>query len=313
MIITVTLNTTLDKTLSARDFRIGAVHHTTLVKLTPAGKGINVSRVLAQLGIASKATGLVGAGDKMLFAQALGAETVSIADELVPSANPTRCNTTILDTTSGTETHVVEPGFEAPAPAKLALADRLRAIVAPGATVVFAGSLPPGFRPDELAPLIGRASESGARVWVDAKFDALEAAVEAEPDLVKPNDEELAWLTHKTVDTPRDAARAAEGILDRVGAVLVSLGERGAVFVSSCESLWACHKLDAEFVQNTVGCGDALLAGFLAGHERGLDNEAALKLAVACGSSSAMQPSAGMIDADDVERFAGEVAVEDLG
>jgi len=309
-IITVTLNTSLDKTLEACGFQPGRVHHTKLVRLTPAGKGVNISRVLAQLGVASKAAGIVGAGDKALFSDALASGPMPVGDELVGSPYPTRCNTTILDPEGASETHIVEPGFEAPASVKLALGRKLDRITEPSDTVVFAGSLPPGFSPAELADLIGRARAARARVWVDAKFDALKAAVGAEPDLIKPNGDELAWLTGLSVNDPREALRAAATLLDRVAEVLVSLGTQGAGLVSDKERLWARHGLGARLVRNTVGCGDAFLAGFLAGRARGCTTEDALRLAVACGSSSALEPCAGVVDAADVEAFAAEVTIE---
>ena len=283
-IITVTLNPAVDKALEVPGFHVGAHARATVQSLLPAGKGVNVARGLARLGGNAVACGLVGRDEERMFAESLAADGVRACFRTV--AGHTRTNTTILDPDARTTTHLREQGFEVTAADLDGLRDHLTVAVAeePG-VVVFAGSLPPGISPEGFAGLVEAAAGAGGRVVIDTNGPALAAALDTGVvDTAKPNMLELAECLGRSIDRP-DAPTAATGLLDRVGTVLLTLGEEGALRVGrDGVSGFRCPLAEGE-LGNTVGCGDAFLAGWLYG---GRQSDDPLRWAVAAGAASAM-------------------------
>jgi fructose-1-phosphate kinase PfkB-like protein len=192
MIFTLTMNATVDRVLSSPGFAAGGVRRTELSALLAAGKGFNVSRILAELGTKSVAAGLVGTADREFYAASfreLGVETI-----LAAFPAPTRSNVTILDPESGQETHLRERGPEVPAAVVDELERTLLPRLASGDTLVVCGSLPPAFPPERMKQLLAAARSRGARLFVDASGPALSAAWELRPDVLAINEEELGEL-----------------------------------------------------------------------------------------------------------------------
>jgi 1-phosphofructokinase family hexose kinase len=310
-IVTVTLNTSLDRTVEVPRFTVGGHVKGTLLGIQAAGKGVNVSRCLGRLGVPSVVSGLVGARDADRFAESFAGGPATVA--LVPVDAPTRVNTTILDPAQGTETHVREAGFPVRAEAIEALRERLRRLASPDAVAVFCGSLPPGLTDEHLAGFIAACQESGARIAADLNGPQLAAAIDAEPVLIKPNVAELGELLGRDLSAaPEDSlVAAARTVCDRVETVLLTRGRDGALAVTADRALAAA--VDVPEVRSTVGCGDAALAGFLAGlwHQRPLED--CLASAVACGAASAMAPAAGQIDTRHVDGLRARLSVRPVG
>lgn len=306
MIHTLTLNATVDRVLRAPGFAAGGVRRAELAALVAAGKGFNVSRVLAELGAPSVAAGLVGRTEREFYAGsflALGVETV-----LADFPAPTRSNVTVLDPDSGAETHLRERGPEAPEAALAEIEELLLPRLAGGDALVFCGSLPRGLAPERPLRLLAEARARGARLFMDTSGPALAAARELRPDVLSLNEEELAELG---VAAPgRGTGGLAEAVRAalRLPLVLVKLGAAGAVAVSPAEA-WRAAPPAVE-ARNTVGAGDAFNAGYLARESAGLPE--ALRLAVACGAAQAACGRLGALRRADAERLAGQVTLERL-
>lgn len=265
MIVTVTPNPSLDRTLHLSRLEPGAVNRATATMTEPSGKGVNVALALHGVGVEVCAVLPVGGG--------AGREIVSALDDLgldtigVPITGAVRSNVSLVED-DGRSTKVNEPGpmlTDAEADALCATALSARA----GDRVLWAGSLPEGFTAARLAGAVADARAAGRWVAVDASGSALAAVLNNDraglPHLIKPNTDELAELLGVALHTVGDVTAAARALLTRgVRTVLVSLGGAGALLVDADLPEPLHGTAAARRVVNTVGAGDAFLAGFLA-------------------------------------------------
>jgi len=314
MIVTVTLNPTVDRTFEVPDFAVGGVHQGRALYLIPDGKGVNLANVLSQLGCACRVAGFVGASESALysdyFAHRARQGWASVDNHLLPVASRTRSNTTILDPTRRTETHIRDRGFAVKAEDRSALNAALKDVAGADDIVIFCGSLPVGFGPEDLVEAVASSRAGGARVFVDTSDEPLRAASAAHVSLIKPNLTELEFLVGRSLTTLADVFDAGCSLMgDGLQTVLVTLGSQGAVLCCP-EGLWHVqHCLPRDRVVNTVGCGDAFLAGYAFQVSRAADAVDALCFAVACGSAAALAPHAGKLDVKALQRFRTEVTV----
>ncbi|HUT36515.1 MAG TPA: 1-phosphofructokinase family hexose kinase [Planctomycetota bacterium] len=306
-LVTVTPNTSVDRTLEVPHLVVGGHLKGRIVRLQPGGKGVNVSRCLAALGVPSVVAGLVGAAELALFRDSFAGTCATV--ELVPAAQPTRTCTTLLDPELGTDTHIRETGSAVTPGEVEALRARLEALATPGALVVFCGSLPPGMSDDDLASLLATCQARGAQVAADLNGSQLAAALAAGPLVVKPNVEELGECLGRDLSGAGEEVlvAAARSLLDRAGTVLVTRGRDGALAVRQGEAVAASVEVGA--ARSTVGCGDAFLAGYLAGLWRGMGFDESVRLAAACGAAQALAEAPGQLSAGHVEALAPSVAI----
>jgi 1-phosphofructokinase family hexose kinase len=307
-IITVTLNPAVDKVLRVPGFCVGGHMQAEPVSRAAAGKGINVARGIAHLGGTAEtctveACAFMDAETERLFAESLARDGVATAFCTVTGR--VRTNTTILDPVARTTTHLREPGFTV----SVADVERIGAmlverIAAHGeATVVFSGSLPPGMDTDAFVSLLWRCASAGARLVVDTSGPALRAAVDSgTAGVVKPNAEELATYLGGDL-TEAALPEAARKLVGRVGTVLLTLGAGGAWAVDERSATGRRCVLDDSELGNTVGCGDAFLAGWLYGRARGESVASALEWGVAAGAAAAMSDETVGYAAADVQRL----------
>jgi 1-phosphofructokinase len=257
VIVTVTPNPSIDRTIEIDRLERGGLNRARRSTAEAAGKGINVSCALALQGVATVAV-LPLAQDSASTYLRLLADAIPIA--AVPIAGSIRTNVSVVEA-DGTLTKLNEPGptlTSEDVDAILVAASEVPAV----SWVVGCGSLPPGAPVDFYARLAAGASP-GRRVAIDTSSEALGAAVCAGVALIKPNLDELEALVGRRLPTLGDAAAAARKLIARgCHAVLVSLGPDGALFVDAGAMSHAEARIDD--VANTVGAGDALLAGFLA-------------------------------------------------
>ncbi|MBA8823705.1 1-phosphofructokinase [Saccharopolyspora lacisalsi] len=302
MIVTVTPNPSLDRTVRLDELVRGGVHRAGQAYLDPGGKGVNVSRALVAAGRASVAILPTGGAEGTRLAELLAPETVPVVE--VPVATATRSNLTLVES-DGTTTKLNEPGGELTAAELSALRRRTGDLAAQADWVITAGSLPEGC-PDELhGRLVYGARAAGTRVAVDASGPALRHACRSFPDLITPNLGELSDLVGRRLDRLGDVVDVARGLRrDGVGSVLVSLGADGALLVEEAGS-W--HGTGTGVVRSTVGAGDALLAGFLLA---GAEGPRALRHAVAYGTAAVGLPGSRMPTPDDASP--SEVRVTDV-
>jgi 1-phosphofructokinase len=328
-VVTVGLNPAVDRAIAVDGLTVGAHQVGRELSCTAGGKSVNVSLVLAALGVPSSATGFLGADNRAIFAQAFagaGGPSVRIADEFQTLPGRTRENITLLDTCSGQETHIRLPGLAVDSPAQGRLAERLRGLTdlggvgAPSAgkrpaapcVAIFSGSLPPGAGPVALGRLIDLCRAAGAKVAVDAGGPSLATATARPLWLVKPNIQELAELAGRPLGSFAEQLAAARELAGRVEMVLLSRGDQGACMVTRAGAMSAMVTLPPGSVRNTVGCGDALLASFVAALMRGRDLRQALTAAVACASACACTAATARFDPAVMADLAQAVQTTDL-
>jgi 1-phosphofructokinase len=303
VIVTLTANPSVDRTLEIPDLVRGEVVRATAARVHPGGKGVNVARALVKNGHAARAVLPAGGreGEQLLdLLGGLGIEVVPVS-----IAEPVRENVTVVEP-DGTVTKLNAPGPRITRDEVAAVAAATVEASGGADWVALCGALPPGAPEDLYASLVSRL-RGAVRVAVDASGDALARAVEAGPDLVKPNREELAEVVGRSLETLTDVVDAARTLLARgVGRVLVSLGSEGALLVTDA---LAIHARSGPLVpRSTVGAGDATLAGFLAAGGEGPE---ALRAAVAWGRAAVRLPGTEMPGPADID--IEEVTVEELG
>lgn len=298
MIVTVTANPSVDRTIEVERLVAGEVQRAVSGRVDAGGKGVNVARALTANG--HKATAVVVCGGaEGAHLRALLEDTADLQVRVVEISEALRSNITVVEA-DGTTTKLNEAGPTLSAGELEALAAATVAAVETASAdwTVLSGSLPPGCPAGWYADLIARLRRTGCQVALDSSGPALAEAVPARPDLMKPNREELAELTGRPILTAGDAASAARELLEKgVRAVLVSLGADGAVLAEAS----GCWHATAPTVttRSSVGAGDALLAGFLAS---GADGSPALAEAVAWGSAAAGLPGSRMPVPTDIDR-----------
>ena len=305
MIITVTLNPSLDRTVEVDHLVRGQVLRARATHLHPGGKGVNVTRALLANGIPSRAVLPVAGADGDQLVELLAAEGVETV--LVPVMGRTRSNVTIAEA-DGTVTKINEPGAALTPDELEEVVTRALDQAHAGGWVVLCGSLPPGVPEDQYATMTRRFAAAGIRVAVDTSGPALAHAVDAGPDLIKPNAEELAAAVGRPLGSLAEVVDAAQE-LRVLGArrVLVSLGAAGALLVD--EFGVSAGESFALNPRSTVGAGDAFLAGFLAAeHEHGAGRgQAALTQALAWGAAAVQLPGSQMPGPHDIDRGAAHL------
>ena len=297
MIITVTLNPSLDRTVELDSLAQGSVQRVTAARLDPGGKGVNVARALLANGVPTRAVVPVAGIEGDQLVALLEHEGVDVA--VVPVLGHTRSNITIAET-DGTVTKLNEPGAPLCADDLEALARKVLAAAAPDSWVVLCGSLPPGLRAEAYATLTHRFVAAGLRVVVDTSGPAFRAAVAVCPELVKPNAEELAEAVGRPLRSTSEviaAARELQGL--GAQAVLVSLGAAGAILVDETVVI---GESPVDEPRSTVGAGDAFLAGFLAGRYHGASRREAFAEALAWGAAAVRLPGTQMPGPADIDR-----------
>jgi 1-phosphofructokinase len=278
MIVTVTLNPSVDRTVSIENLKRGSVNRVDLMAVDPGGKGVNVSRALSVYGADTYAVLVCGSFGSRWFGERL--TELKINHKILLTQGVTRNNVTLVEG-DGTVTKINEPGFELTGASLAEVKAILTDLDLSGAWVVFAGSLNPGADDNTYRDLIEFAHSRGAQVALDASGPEMKAALAAKPDLIKPNQHELSELVDRALVTIDDIVLAArEVISEGISRVVCSLGADGALFIDQTTVL---HAEPQEVVVGVpVGAGDILLATFLAGGA----NAQALPDAVAWSAAS---------------------------
>lgn len=281
MIYTITFNPAVDYIIHIDEIKMGTVNRTKSEEIHFGGKGINVSLVLAELGIQSKALGFTAgftglAIEEYLFENGIFTDFVHLNNGF------SRINIKIKSTE---ETEINGRGAEIPTEKTVEFFRKLDN-VQNGDTVVLAGSIPPSMSSDIYEKIIEHLSDKKVKTVVDATGNLLLNVLKYHPFLVKPNNFELGEMFGTEIKTTDDVIRYARK-LQEMGAVnvLVSRAENGAVLLDENRKIHICGVCRGE-VKNSVGAGDSMVAGFIAGCEMG-DYEYALKLGTATGGATA--------------------------
>jgi 1-phosphofructokinase len=274
--------------------------------IRPAGKALNVSYALAWMGLRSVAAGLWGRDDYGEMEKAVGRLGGRIDIRMTAAEGGTRRNITVVDTLCHREMHLRLRSELASACSLEQLDADLGKLVHEGDVCVFAGAMPAGELLEPTVHLVRTCHRLGAQIVVDTHGPALKSIVETGlPRLIAPNVEELRELLGFLVeDTPERLAEAGRSLLDGMDTVLISRGEKGALLVMK-EAAWTGRCQTLGKVLSTVGCGDYLLAGFLAGIRETADPQDAL----AQGLKAAAARAWGRTESEPWARVDKEIAV----
>lgn len=291
-VMTVTLNPAIDLCLALPHGLLGNFARAREVRRAAGGKGINVSRVLAELNVASTAFCLTGGPDGQVFTSLL-AET-PFETVYFPIAEATRTNVTLTRGCGNKGSLKINQPGPTVTPkewngAEKELARRMKG----RAWVVLSGSLPPGLPMDAYGRLTRLARRAGARVALDCVEESLLAALAERPDLVKPNRDELSATLGRPLVQMRGQwtiLQAGWELLERgAGLAVISNGKKNCLALSR-EQAWEAQPPEVEPGGSSMGAGDSLLAGLVAGLLQGRSIEASLALGMACGAACAASP-----------------------
>ncbi|UZJ76972.1 1-phosphofructokinase [Fictibacillus sp. KU28468] len=302
MIYTVTLNPSIDYFVKVNELNEGSINLADEQNIVAGGKGINVSKVLKNLGIESIATGFIGGFTGDYIEQSLQKD--NIGTQFVRVHEQSRINIK-LNTGKETEINGISPEISS---VDLSLLEKnLFSKLKEDDFVVLAGSLPSSLPVKFYGQLIAGIRSKGSQVLLDTKGNPLQEALRHHPFLIKPNHHELGDLVGAAIENPSDAVFYGKQLIHE-GAenVLVSMAGQGAVFVSKTISAYA--NVPTGIVKNSVGAGDSVVAGFLAHYTQHQNLLEAFKYGVTAGSASAF--SAGFCTAAEIERYLPEVKVE---
>lgn len=304
-VVTVTLNPAIDQTLTIPNFAAGQVNRVEQSEAHPGGKGVNVAACLADDGRSVAVTGFLGRDNAGLF-EALFAQK-RVLDCFVRVAGPTRTGIKITDPAQRQTTDINFPGLSPNPGDREALLMQLA--VLPTEWAVLSGSIPPGLDPSIYRDLIALLKQQGRRVALDTSGAALRHALDAVPEVVKPNRQELEQLLGRALDTPAAIVEAARTLIERgVELVVVSLGSDGAVFINKNDVVTA--RPPAIEVASTVGAGDAMVAGIVAAQLDGLSLAECARLATAFSLSAISELSTGLSSQAPVATLREQVTVE---
>jgi 1-phosphofructokinase family hexose kinase len=310
VILTVTLNPCLDKSLWIDRNRPRDSIRATAVRDLAGGKGVNVSRALLRLG-ASVRTLMPLGGEAGDWVAALAREE-GLEPLVVPIAGGTRCALTIQEEETGRTWHYLEPGPEITEAEVMALKSCYHESMTSAEMVVISGSLPRPELADLLAWMIEKARDAGVPAIVDTHGAGLTTAIRARPWLIKPNDEELAAALGESLATPEAQWRALQRLRDTgIERVVLSLGAAGAR-VHWGEERWEVTPPPVGLV-NDLGSGDAMVAGIAWSILNGATPGEAIAWGVACGAANAAVWDPGGITKDAVTRLLPEVRSTKLG
>ncbi|MBS5282918.1 MAG: 1-phosphofructokinase [Clostridiales bacterium] len=291
MIYTVTFNPALDYVAAVNHFKLGSVNRTVRERIFYGGKGINVSALLANLGYESTALGFIAGftGDEI----ERGVKSLGFQSDFIRvKKGMSRINVKLK---SDEESEINGMGPEIQPEDVEALFQKLEALKE-GDVLVLSGSIPAAIRDDIYERIMERLSGRGIRTAVDAEKDLLLKVLPYQPFLVKPNNHELGQMFGKELKTEKEIAEHAKR-LQQLGAVnvLVSMAGDGAILA---DETGAIHRLGVckGTVVNSVGAGDSMVAGFLAGYLETGDYSYALKLGTACGGATAFSEGIGTKD-----------------
>ncbi|MFW3614141.1 1-phosphofructokinase [Billgrantia antri] len=311
-VLTLTLNPALDLSVSLERLTPGTVNRTHETHLTAAGKGVNVARVLADLGHDVTVSGFLGADNDGPFLRAF--EAMGVEDTFLRVPGETRINAKLAEA-DGRVTDINGPGAAINAAAWQRLLDGLATRIGdprrrPDA-VVIAGSLPPGVAPTDLAELTAHLRAAGLPVWVDTSGEALTRTIEACATAVKPNEQELAAWAGESLENAEARLKAALRLYAAgIEEAIVSAGPAGVLWISR-RGAWQAMPPRLT-VTSTVGAGDTLLAALLHGVLAGHPPDQTLRLATALSAESVRHVGVGNLHADDFPQLQQQTRVRRL-
>jgi 1-phosphofructokinase len=306
-IITVTLNPAVDLTVTVDNLKKNEIHIVRSLRKDSGGKGINVSKVLHNLGFRTIATGFIGGPSGTWIQTDL--QSQNIKTDFIVLPQETRTNIKIIDSDSETQLNGAGPTLtEADIQS---LEEKLQQLVQDGDAVVFAGSVPQQTDPGIYSRLIRSLQNRNVFIAVDTSGPALAEAIRMKPNVIKPNEEELGQLFHTKLETEQDILQYARRLLaDGIDIILVSRGRLGSLLVTHSGVYKAVPP--AIETKSTIGAGDSTVAGFVAHYLMTGDLEASFVFANACGVATAQRSGSQVCTKEDIKRFLNQISCKRL-
>jgi 1-phosphofructokinase/tagatose 6-phosphate kinase len=313
LIVTVTLNAAVDRSLTVPNFQRGQRHRASAGLTLAGGKGINVARALKLLGVPVVATGFVGGAAGTRIVEELTREAV--LNDFVRIEDESRTSTAVIDPAGGTYTEINEWGPSVSDEELGTLREKLQYLTQGAEIVVFAGSLPRNVADEFYAEATRDLARRHVPAVLDSEGEPLRLGLEAEPFLVSPNQREAEALVGQEFHDEEDFRLA----LERIG----ELGARNVLITTEagCVARLREEREEPRFFRavaphleavSVVGAGDVLLAAFLAARHVGRTPEESLRAAVAAGAASTLEVGAGRFDARQAGRLQAGVNVVEL-
>ncbi|PKF62978.1 1-phosphofructokinase [Psychromonas sp. psych-6C06] len=307
-VVTITLNPALDLTGSLDSLALGSVNLANQGSLHAAGKGVNVAKVLADLGAEVTVTGFLGRDNEQAFCQLF--KQMNANDEFIRVNGATRINVKLVEK-NGQVSDINFPGCEISAQAISEFEQCLFDLAKTHHFFVLAGSLPKGISPELCAGWIEKLHQMGKKVIFDSSRAALAAGLDAHPWLIKPNDEELSEFVGRALQTPQACQQAAQDLAAKgIENIVVSLGSKGVMWLGKDtlhQPIWRYSQPPKMNVVSTVGAGDTLVAGMCWGHLNQWQAEQTLSFATALSALAVSQVGVGVTDIEAVTELQKQV------
>ncbi|PMN88185.1 1-phosphofructokinase [Enterovibrio norvegicus] len=307
-VVTVTLNPALDMTGAMGELNAGSVNLISSSNLNPGGKGINVAKVLADLGANVTVTGFLGNENQDPFVHLFEQQTIT--DKFVRVTGASRINVKLVEE-SGRVTDLNFPGVEVSEKDVSAFEATLFSLADTHDVFVIAGSLPRGISPDTLKRWILALHEQGKKVFFDSSNAALTEGLKATPWLIKPNDEELSQWAGQELTSEHALMQTGEALAETgIQNVVISRGADGVLWFANGK--WLQSQPPKMHVVSTVGAGDTLVAGMCWGELNQWSRERTLGFATALSALAVTQVNVGVENIIDVENLKNQISVKQL-
>ena len=312
MILTVTMNAAIDRTLGVPRMRLGRRHRAVERRTHAGGKGVNVARALKLLGRPVIATGMAGGPTGNRILELLAEE--GILNDFTRIAEESRTNIAFVDPTSGEQTEVNERGPTVTPEELDRYLEKLLYLAQGAKLCVIAGSVPPGVDADVYARLIAELRRLEVPVVLDSDGDPMRAALRAEPAAVTPNLAEAEEIVGHEFESDQDLITGLERLVEMGAREAVITKESGCAAIVGSPSERRRYEVTIEALEPVaaVGSGDAFLAGYAAARYDGLAPRDCLAQGVACGAQATQHMGAGSIDPREVDRLRDRIEVRDL-
>ncbi|RKD32079.1 1-phosphofructokinase [Thermohalobacter berrensis] len=306
MVITVTLNPALDKTIQINNFTIDSVNRVNSVRLDAGGKGINVSKVIKELGGYSIAVGLIGGKNGQFIKKYL--DNLGIENDFIELDSETRTNIKIIDPVNQTNTDINESGPVISEDSLKLIKDTIMKYATEDNVIVFSGSVPKGVGKNIYKDLILDSKKRGAKTILDTEGELFLEGIKSGPYLVKPNIHELEKAFKITLRDKKDIVNISKEIIRYgVNYVVVSLGSKGSIFVSK-DIAGYIDGIKVN-VKSTVGAGDSMVAALALALDRNDPFEEGMKLAAATSTASVMTEGSQTGRIEDVKKILNKIRI----
>jgi len=312
VILTVTLNAAIDRTVAVPNFRLGQRHRAVESRTVAGGKGVNVARALKLLGRPVIATGLVGGSAGTRIVERLGEE--SILNDFLRISGESRTNLAVVDPTTGEQTEINERGPQVTPEEVDRFVEKLLYLAQGASMCVLAGSIPPGCDPDVYARLVSELKALQVTTVLDTDGEQMRAGLRAEPAVVVPNVLEAEEAVGYEFNDSDDRVMALSGLLEMgAGEAIITSAEGCAAIVGTGPDRRR-YEVETDQMEpiSTVGSGDAFLAGYVAARYEGRSARDCVAFGVACGAESTQHFGAGTLDPRAVARIYSRVAVSEV-